>query len=195
MTVPTIKVEVQLLDWSNSRRGGPKLVVQLPDEDALVPFKALTFAQGKIAGQRLMAVFVIIGDDEQPQPVPGVHEPDKPKGMAIASLAGQWCNDPDFQAWLSVKYAELWLESGGDHDTMDPDEIAANTVRELCGVASRAELDHSPLAKAQWEKYIRGPWRVELQRRETHDPGAQQRSNGEGREHGRDVQADRGKTT
>jgi hypothetical protein len=80
-----------LLNWSVTANGGAKLVLQLPDEEALEPFKAMTLAKGKHAGQRLAAVFVEIGDDEKPVPQR------RPGAGPLAQLAGRWCEDERFQ--------------------------------------------------------------------------------------------------
>ncbi len=64
------------------------------------------------------------------------------KGGELARLAGILCNDPEFQAFLSV--------SG--------EEAAADAIRKLCGVTSRAELDHNEAAAAIFHAEIRKPW-------------------------------------
>jgi hypothetical protein len=68
--------------------------------------------------------------------------PEEVKGGALAKLAGQLCADPAFQAYLEC----------------DSDESAAEAVRKLCGVASRAELDHNAEAADRFHRLIRKPW-------------------------------------
>lgn len=63
---PSFAGEVMLLDWSETAKGGAKIVLQLDGPDALEPFRTMTLAKRGIAGQRLMAVLVEIGEDEKP---------------------------------------------------------------------------------------------------------------------------------
>lgn len=62
-----IESELMLAGWSESHSGGCKVTFWLPDSESLEPFKGMTAMKGKVAGQRLMAVFVEIGDDEMPK--------------------------------------------------------------------------------------------------------------------------------
>jgi hypothetical protein len=64
------------------------------------------------------------------------------KGGLLARLAAQLCGQPAFQRWIGASAAE----------------DAAETVRVVCQVASRAQLDHSRSAAALFHKHIRGPW-------------------------------------
>ncbi|PRH16842.1 hypothetical protein C6T71_28535 [Burkholderia multivorans] len=71
----------------------------------------------------------------------------RPKGGALAKLAGLWANEPAFVDWMRA--------SGQPANT--PDD-AAEFIRARCGVDSRAYLDHDPRAKARFDRYIRGPY-------------------------------------
>lgn len=55
-----------LLDWSETAKGGAKIVLQLDGPDALEPFRTMTLAKRGIAGQRLIVVMVEVGDEESP---------------------------------------------------------------------------------------------------------------------------------
>jgi hypothetical protein len=77
-------------------------------------------------------------------------EAEKPKGGALAVLAGRLCQDPEFWAFLTHHYS---LEEAVEGPLM-----AAEQVRQLCGIESRAELDHNPEAEATFHRVIRGPW-------------------------------------
>lgn len=81
---------------------------------------------------------------------------DTPKGGELARLAGILCNDEDFQQWLDVVAAESLPAL--DVDGMESHERAAHYIRQLCGVASRAELDHNEAAAAIFHEKIRKPW-------------------------------------
>lgn len=71
----------------------------------------------------------------------------KPKGGALAVLAGRWCNDPQFWAWFESI----------DHPCENSID-AAELVRYLCDIKSRAELDHDPVAAEKFHRLIRGPF-------------------------------------
>lgn len=73
---------------------------------------------------------------------PGHQEPEKPKGGPISNLAGMWCESKSFQAWLGV----------------DTEEEARIHVIEVCGVESRAELDHNATAAQVFHDQIRKPY-------------------------------------
>lgn len=67
---------------------------------------------------------------------------EKPKGGPLSQLAGQWCNDETFQRFLNQRYGEKCTTK----------EETAQLLRHLCGVESRADLDHDPDAKAEFHK-------------------------------------------
>lgn len=83
-----------------------------------------------------------------------IKEPDpaaeKPKGGALAKLSGIWCGDGHFQAWLWIRFPKY-----GDISNATQ---AADVVRIVCGVDSRAELDSNKLAAAIFEERIRRPY-------------------------------------
>jgi hypothetical protein len=144
MTIPTINFEAQLLRWSETSNGGSTIVLQLVDDGDLAPFKGMTLKKGKMAGQRLQCVLVEVDDQEQP-----IAPPAPQKGGSLSILAARWCRDPVFQDWLSL--------STGD------ETAAAVQVRSICGVTSRAELDHDYMAAARFEAHIRRPYMEHLQ--------------------------------
>jgi hypothetical protein len=92
----------------------------------------------------------------------------KPKGGALAKLAGQWCLDPAFQSFVRIAYAK---HKGGDGkvwgDVM-PDAVggegayARHCILVLCGINSRAELDHNPSAAHKFHSLIREPFSTHL---------------------------------
>jgi hypothetical protein len=144
---PTFHGEVMLLDWSESHRGGAKVVFLLADRDDLDVFRLMTVAKGKKAGQRLACVLVEIGDDEQPKPPPepakyreGPQTPaEDRKGGPLAKLAGMWCNSPDFQEWSGYRTPE----------------DARMFILHNCGIESRADLDHNEEAARLFHHLIR----------------------------------------
>lgn len=154
MTIPTINFEAMLLRWSETSNGGSTIVLQLVDDGDLAPFKGMTLKKGKIAGQRLQCVLVELDDQEQPKapPAPG-------KGGQLSILAARWCRDPEFQDWM----ASTFRPDRGDFEPDINDEGTAIRLRRVCGVDSRAELDHDDMAAARFEAHIRRPYMDHLQ--------------------------------
>ena len=75
-------------------------------------------------------------------------EPEKPKGGALAKLAGMWCADKTFQSWIDL-----------DSDYCAGDENgAALRLYEICEIQSRRQLDHDPAAAERFNRLIRGPY-------------------------------------
>lgn len=140
---PSFQGEVMLAGWSETHNGGAKVTFWLQDSDDLEAFKRMTVAKGKTAGQRLALVAVEIGGDEQP-----VQRQDKPKGGELARLAGQLCQNSQFQEWCESESAEA----------------AAEWLRSVCDIESRAELDHDAGAANKFHQLVRLPyleWRGE----------------------------------
>lgn len=77
----------------------------------------------------------------------------KPKGGALAKLAGMWCDDPEFQRWLTT---------AGDFDVALTRFGAAQVVRAWCGVETRADLDNNDAARDKFNRHIRGPYSKHL---------------------------------
>lgn len=74
--------------------------------------------------------------------------PEEPKGGELARLAGIWCRNPDFQTWLSKKHPGSKFNEGD----------AADWVKKICNVNSRAELDSNPNAAWAFQRQIRQPF-------------------------------------
>ena len=141
--------EVQFRRYSDTSTQGQQIVLSLADREALQPFIGLE-------GKRLMAVFVLIGDDEQPEPPPA-KKAEKPLKEGPRRKLGpicEWlvyrCKEPEFREWLTER---------GDFALADMNEaIAAAVVRDWCGVSSRSEIDGNADAEARFESLIRKPW-------------------------------------
>ena len=77
------------------------------------------------------------------------------KGGRLAAQAGMLCQEPDFRLYLD--HRRRWRESlttahlpDGTHSPED----AADTIRQACGVTSRAQLDHVPDAAAMFDRIV-----------------------------------------
>lgn len=82
---------------------------------------------------------------------------EKPKGGEWAKLAGMWCADPDFWAFLNQQFP-------GDDPVTTADQ-AAMSVRLYCDIASRADLDHSKDALYLFNQRLRHPFMKWMQAR------------------------------
>lgn len=137
MTVPVaFQGEVMLAGWSQTHNGGAKVTFWLQDDTDLEAFKAMTVAKGKTAGQRLALVAVEIGDDEQPKAQP------EQRGGELAKLAGMFCQSTAF-----------WEFCRAD----DADE-ARDWILGVCGIQSRRDLDHNPVAAQLFHDRVRKPY-------------------------------------
>lgn len=143
---PTFAGEMQLAGWSESHTSGCKVTFWLSSPDDLEAFRALTVRKGNTAGHRFMAALVEIGDDEKPI------SPDsrelKPKGGELARMAGVFCADPKFWAWIN----------GVSDGYVSNESEAAAWVRRTCDIDSRAELDHNKEAADYFHQGIRRPY-------------------------------------
>ena len=96
-------------------------------------------------GTRYMAVLVEINDNEEPVSPEEQAEREKPKrgwdAMPLAQQAGIRCNDEAFWRFLE--------EQKGARVTTP--EQAADQVRGLCNVHSRADLQRGTAAGNQWQ--------------------------------------------
>ncbi len=136
----TYHSEVRFVRSAHSSKTGTTITLALPDSDEL----------SKVAGfdgKRYMLALVEIGDDELPVQQPQVAA-EKPKGGALAKLAGRWCQDPMFWAWLETDPLNAARSPAG----------AAACVYALCEIGSRADLDHNQEAAEKFHRLIRGPF-------------------------------------
>lgn len=82
------------------------------------------------------------------------------KGGALARLAGQLCTRTDFQRWVESV-------AGGTPCGVSGAGNAADYVRRVCGVSSRAELDHRPAAAAAFHEKVRRPFLAHMDAKQT----------------------------
>lgn len=74
--------------------------------------------------------------------------PPKPKGEEKARMAGMLCKQADFQ-----EYAEWALSfKNYPHGDASGEKMAADLIYEVCGIKSRAELDHNKDAADKFYK-------------------------------------------
>lgn len=111
--LPTFKGEVMLLDWSETAKGGAKIVLQLDGPESLEPFRTMTLAKRGVAGQRLMAVMVEVGDDDRPA-MPSVPKRDehRPFGAEASRLysCGFFFNPKVMEAVGTPEEYAAWVQ-------------------------------------------------------------------------------------
>lgn len=139
---PVFQDEVQLAGWSETHNGGAKVTFWLPDGMSLEPFRKMTVAKGKTAGQRLACVLVEIGDDEQPVQEAQIVPMGGSRLSGLALLAVTWCQDAAFQKWLGVAN----------------EAEAKAAICTICGITSRKDLATSKEAASLFDQNVRGPY-------------------------------------
>lgn len=156
-SVIVYKGEVMLAGWSESHNGGAKVTFFLRDSSELDAFRHLTVAKGKQAGHRMAIVCVEIGEDEMP-----VNQHDK-KGGAVTKLAAMFCGQERFWQWALTNHKDSWSRAEAIALTNEPTKVAAEWIRRVCGVQSRAELDHNKAAEKIFHEKIRIPYSKSLE--------------------------------
>jgi hypothetical protein len=77
-----------------------------------------------------------------------------PKGGQLAQWVAMRCGEAAFQRWLQDTFPAQWQDAHGD----TPAKWAASTVRAVCGIESRAELDNDDAAAVRFHAAIRKPF-------------------------------------
>lgn len=73
------------------------------------------------------------------------------KGAALSRAAAMMCNGAKFQRWVVSRI-------GAAPEGVSPSQHAARYVRDMCGITSRAELDHNATAAALFHEVVRKPF-------------------------------------
>jgi hypothetical protein len=158
--------EMMLANWSETASAGRQVVFWLEegaDAETEHPFKFFTRRIRGHAGTRFQAVLVEIDDEGQPVPRgtgvrldPPAESKPKLKGGAVSKNAGMLCKDEAFHRYLT----ELANSNLTDDQTFVEvkEDGAADYVRRICGVESRAELDHSRKAQLAYENKVCNPF-------------------------------------
>jgi len=73
------------------------------------------------------------------------------KGAALSRTAAMMCNGAKFQRWVVSRI-------GAAPEGVPPSQYAARYVRDMCGISSRAELDHNAAAAALFHTAVRIPF-------------------------------------
>ena len=77
-----------------------------------------------------------------------------PKGGQLAQWVAMRCGEAAFQRWLQDTFPAQWQDAHGD----TPAKWAASTVRAVCGIESRAELDNDQSLASLFHALVRKPF-------------------------------------
>lgn len=145
----TYSAEVQFAGYSDSSRSGPRVTFRLAEREDLAAFIG---AEGK----RYMLALVEIGDDEQPVPQPKPEKAKPPRMAPLCEWAVMRCKEEAFQRWV-IDVAQHRYQIGFTVG-MSPEQIAADFIRQISGVASRKELDTDKYAPHRMKVLIMQPY-------------------------------------
>ena len=129
--------ESKLLGYGESDTSGCWVKFELPDNELMTSFRGLK-------GQRFIMMLVKVEDDETALP-----KEEREVGGPLSNLAGRWCRDNEFLEWFGAQ-DDAFVEM--------TEQVAADKIRTMCGVKSRAEIDHNPQAKSIFDDKIRRPY-------------------------------------
>lgn len=73
------------------------------------------------------------------------------KGAALSRAAAMMCNGAKFQRWVISRI-------GAAPDGVSASQHAAQYVRDICGITSRAQLDHNAQAASLFHEAVRKPF-------------------------------------
>lgn len=128
----TTIVEAQLKDYGESANAGCWVSFRVPSPEDLEPFRGQD-RSGRNArtGKRYTLMLIEINDQEE-----HMQADETPKPRKLSSIAGALCNDEGFRAWAERTYGDACPDA----------EAAAQLIRSVCGIESRARLDTNPEA-------------------------------------------------
>lgn len=133
--------EVSLADWQDNPNSGAWVKFRLPDESHLNVYRGRNRAgRTQKFGQRYHLMLIEIADDETPVQ----QREQEPAPRKLSSIAGAMCENTGFRAWLEKEHGEAMPNS----------ESAAEWIRTVCGVSSRAELDTNTHAAALFREIL-----------------------------------------
>lgn len=150
----TDALEVRLMSWSETSRGGRTVTFLLPEDGSEHPFKGLR--TGKKDGDKFAIAVVRIDDPEAkadhifgPEGYTKGSEPTP--GQRAVKRAGILCKDKDFGVWMITK-ANAWNEWRQDPDyPQNAESFVRSLICEECGITSRRDLAVDPAAVEKFE--------------------------------------------
>lgn len=133
-------IEAQLKDFGESANAGCWVSFRLPAPEDLEIFRGQD-RSGRNArqGKRYTLMLVELGDDETAvnQDARRAMEPEKEqRPRKLSQIAGGICHDVKFRAWVAQTYVVSCATTNE----------AAEFIRSMCGIPSRADLDTNTAA-------------------------------------------------
>lgn len=120
--------------------GSFRLLITIEPRHAQEAFRLFGAPGTPVAIARIMPEVALRDDRKQQE--------EAVKGGVLAKLAGQFCGDEAFRQWLRMTYDPLPRTA----------DDAAEIIRRVCKVDSRAYLDHLPEAAAIFHNKFRLPY-------------------------------------
>jgi hypothetical protein len=80
------------------------------------------------------------------------------KGGELSKLAGKWCRDELFIKFLREKCAQDYRWEVNLDTVDDTEQYSRFCITALCGISSRAELDHDHEAAEKFHELVRKPY-------------------------------------
>lgn len=143
-----IQCTVQLLDWSETKRGQKVVLEIMGDTDGQPfgenPFKAYTTRDGKKGGQLFGAALVQL-DADTGQPA---EEIAKPKGQKRSQLAFLMCRDEMFWRYVNEHVAHAPMCTS--------EQNCVGWMYDFIGISSRSELDRVAEAQQGFDVLVEG---------------------------------------
>jgi hypothetical protein len=126
----TTVVEAQLKDYGESANAGCWVSLRLPSSEDLEPFRGQD-RSGRNArtGKRYTLMLIAIDDQDQ-------HEQGQDRPRKLSQIAGAVGESDEFRTWVQEVHGNECATAAQ----------AADFIRALCGIDSRAELDTNPAA-------------------------------------------------
>lgn len=126
----TTIVEAQLKDFGESANAGCWVSFRVPATEDLEPFRGQD-RSGRNArrGKRYTLMLIALDDQDQPE-----QTQDRPR--KLSQIAGAVGESDEFRTWVREVHG----------NQCDTPAQAADFIRALCGIDSRAELDTNPAA-------------------------------------------------
>lgn len=135
--------DVMFLGWSASHTGGTKLRFQLGEEKDLKFLMDVPHGTECSMGMRELDEEGGMVDELVKERV------ESERGGPLSKRAAQLGRDPEFLGWLKStgKLAQIFSESD-----------CADYIRAVCGISSRAQLDHDDRAAERFKTMILNPY-------------------------------------
>ena len=143
-------IEAYFAGWSVTNSDGARVTFDLQTSEDFDFFRELPALCDTTEGIEWEAVMVEVGDDGQAVDQKRREQVESMKGGVQCKRAALLCTDRNFRLWCGTQKMTL-----GRAATQDE---AAQMIRDVCRIASRAELDHDDSAAERFRRWITLPY-------------------------------------